>query len=191
MQNLLRRGGTYHARFFIPADRSADMGKAMVRGPLGGRGTAMKLRRNARVDVDSHHRPREPLVSHRIVVVHDEPGFVEEVPTALRRLGYVVTAFSRPRDALDDLTAIRRADLLVTRVHFGEPDMDGVRLALLIRKGRSDLKVLFAARSEYAGYGLDLIGRFLPLPVHVPTLVAAVKSVLPSPTTGHSGPAAV
>jgi integrase len=34
MQNILRRGGTYYARLFIPADRWADVGKA--RGASGG-----------------------------------------------------------------------------------------------------------------------------------------------------------
>ena len=29
MQNLLRRGATYYARLFIPADRWSDVGKAM------------------------------------------------------------------------------------------------------------------------------------------------------------------
>ena len=38
MQNLLRRGGTDYARFFIPADRWADVGKAMGRGPVGAGG---------------------------------------------------------------------------------------------------------------------------------------------------------
>lgn len=33
-QNILRRGATYHARLFIPADRWADVGKA--RGASGG-----------------------------------------------------------------------------------------------------------------------------------------------------------
>jgi hypothetical protein len=34
MTNLLRRGGTYYARLFLPAERWADVGRAM--GARGG-----------------------------------------------------------------------------------------------------------------------------------------------------------
>jgi DNA-binding response OmpR family regulator len=119
----------------------------------------------------------------RIVVIHDEYKFFEQVPTALRRAGYSVAAFADPSSALDDLKIVRHAELLITRVDFGPRILNGITMAVIVRTVYPEIKVMFTARPEFTLRALQL-GEFMALPVDVPVLVEAVKRLL-TPSDTH------
>jgi DNA-binding NtrC family response regulator len=119
----------------------------------------------------------------RIVVIHDEYKFFEQVPTALRRAGYSVAAFADPSSALDDLKIVRHAELLITRVDFGPRILNGITMAVIVRTVYPEIKVIFTARPEFTLRALQL-GEFMALPIDVPVLVEAVKRLL-TPSDMH------
>jgi DNA-binding NtrC family response regulator len=119
----------------------------------------------------------------RIVVIHDEYKFFEQVPNALRRAGYSVAAFADPPSALDDLKIVRHAELLITRVDFGPRILNGITMAVIVRTVYPEIKVIFTARPEFTLRALQL-GEFMALPIDVPVLVEAVKRLL-TPSDMH------
>ena len=54
----------------------------------------------------------------RVVVVHDEPEFVDQLATALGLAGHQVATFPDPLTAWDALEAARRVEVLITRIVF-------------------------------------------------------------------------
>jgi DNA-binding NtrC family response regulator len=122
-------------------------------------------------------------MASRIVVIHDEYRFFEQVPTALRRAGYSVAAFADPSSALDDLKIVRHAELLITRVDFGPRILNGITMAVIVRTVYPEIRVLFTARPEFASRARQL-GEFMALPVDVPVLMEAVRRLL-TPSDMH------
>jgi DNA-binding NtrC family response regulator len=112
-------------------------------------------------------------LSASIVIVHDEPVFLDQATAALRHAGFDVVAFADPIDALNGIEAGQPIDALVTRVTFPEGKPHGVSLALVLRAKYPGLKVVFVARAERIEH-TEKIGELVPHPVDLEKLVAAV-----------------
>jgi DNA-binding NtrC family response regulator len=120
-------------------------------------------------------------VPARIVIVHDDPEFAEEVASALKRVGYDAVAFTDSMKALEALDDPKKIELLITRVRFQPGKPNGVSLARMARQKRPRIKILFTALPEFAEL-VDGLGEFMPLPIELPALMAAVERLLaPSP----------
>lgn len=113
----------------------------------------------------------------RIVIVHDDPQFLEPAVAALQLAGYDVAAFSGSMAALPALEAPRKTELLITRVHFPAGTPNGVALARMARHKRREIKVLFTASPKSEEHIGDL-GEFLPMPVEVSDLVQTASRML-------------
>jgi CheY-like chemotaxis protein len=113
----------------------------------------------------------------RVVVVHDEPGFVEELVAALNLAGHQVAAYADPLAAWDALAATRLTEVLITRVQFPPGKSNGLALALMARANRPGIQVIFIALPQFARECED-VGLFLPLPVSVPHVVKTAGLLL-------------
>ena len=87
----------------------------------------------------------------RIVVVHDDPEFIDRTVTALLAAGYDVTAFTDTISALAALEAAQWLELLITRVIFPPGQPNGVALARMARVKKPGVKVLFASSPRNPG----------------------------------------
>jgi DNA-binding NtrC family response regulator len=113
----------------------------------------------------------------RVVVVHDEPEFVDELVAALNFAGHQVAVFTDPLEAWDALAAARLTEVLITRVRFPPGKSNGRALALMARASRPTIQVIFTALPEFARECED-VGMFLPLPVPVPHVAKKVELLL-------------
>jgi CheY-like chemotaxis protein len=113
----------------------------------------------------------------RIVVVHDEPDFIERTVSALRDAGHDVVAFNSSMSAIDALERAQQIEVLVTRVNFPDGQPNGVSLALMTKVKKPGVKILFAALPETQKY-TEGVGEFLPAPVDPADIVARVGSML-------------
>jgi DNA-binding NtrC family response regulator len=112
----------------------------------------------------------------RVVLVNDDLQFVEEVSAALWDAGYDVAAFSDSMTALLALEAAQNVELLITRIEY-QSGPNGVSLALVTKRKRPALKVLFTALPETEQYAKG-VGEFMPLPVDIPDLLETVSRML-------------
>ena len=113
----------------------------------------------------------------RVVVVHDDPAFVEQLVSALRAAGHEVAAFADPLDAWGDLSTPQRIGVLITGVEFSPGRSNGVALALKARTKRPKLHVLFTAQLELSQATAGL-GTFMEAPVTVPAILSTVTRLL-------------
>jgi DNA-binding NtrC family response regulator len=113
----------------------------------------------------------------RVVVVHDEPGFADQLAGALRLAGHDVAAFVDPMLALDALDAAQHIEILITRVEFPPGKPNGIALARMARAKRPGVRVVFIARPEFAAHAEGL-GEFLSVPIDIADVVAVVGRLL-------------
>ncbi|HEX4113542.1 MAG TPA: hypothetical protein VH020_13500 [Stellaceae bacterium] len=114
----------------------------------------------------------------RIVVVHDDPEFLQSVCNALQFDGHdSVAGLSDSLMALSALEVAESVDLLITGMHFPQGKPNGISLALIARRMRPNVKILFAAPPEDQKHA-DGLGEFLPAPVSIPYLIAIVRGLL-------------
>lgn len=113
----------------------------------------------------------------RIVVVHDDPGFIENTAAALRAAGHDVAAYLNSLAALEALEAAQRVEVLITRVAFPEGQPNGVSLARMARVKKRGVKILFAADTRNRPY-TEGIGEFLPAPANAAEIVLLVETML-------------
>jgi DNA-binding NtrC family response regulator len=113
----------------------------------------------------------------RVVVVHDEPGFADQLAGALRLAGLDVATFVDPMVALDALEAASVIKVLITRVEFPPGKPNGVALARMTRIKRPDVRVVFTADPEFAAYA-DGLGVFVPAPINTGDVVDIVGRLL-------------
>ena len=114
-------------------------------------------------------------MSRQIVIAHDDSGFLDQASSALREAGYDdISVFSDSNGALFALT--RGAELLITRVAFPS-GTHGIALALMAKRSRPGIKIVFAARPEFRDRARGL-GEFLAMPVNIADLVATVKRLM-------------
>jgi len=115
----------------------------------------------------------------RIVVVHDETDFLDEVATVLRSAGHEVATFTDPIAAWDAVEAGQKTEILVTRVRFPPGMSNGVALARKARSHRPGIKVIFTALPEYAQH-TEGLGELLPMPVSAGVVFDTVIRLLKS-----------
>jgi DNA-binding NtrC family response regulator len=116
-------------------------------------------------------------MSARVVIVHDDRGFLDPLASALRRAGHSVAGFSDPMAALTALDAPEKIALLITGVQFPPGKPNGVALACMARSKRRKIQVIFTARAEFAEYSEGL-GTFIAVPVDLAEVVATVGRLL-------------
>jgi DNA-binding NtrC family response regulator len=112
-------------------------------------------------------------MSANIILVHDDPRFIEEAAAALRTAAHDVSTFQDPLDALNAIEAAPRFEILVTRVQFAPGRPNGLALSNMARMKLRGIKVPFTVappkRRIYRGEG-----EFVVAPIDIPELVAAV-----------------
>jgi DNA-binding NtrC family response regulator len=113
----------------------------------------------------------------RVVVVHDDPDFVDELATAVRSDGHDVATFADPLAAWDALEAAQRIEVLVTRVQFPPGKPHGFALARMARSKRPTIRVLFVALPEFADDAAEL-GEFMPITSGLQDVVNTVRRML-------------
>ena len=113
----------------------------------------------------------------RIILVHDDPVFTENVSLALRGAGYDVVVFGHPMDALAAIEQSDPATMLITRVQFPAGMPHGIALAQMVQMKRPAMKVLITGKPQFAEHAQD-VGTFLPHPVRSAQVVAAVDGLL-------------
>jgi DNA-binding NtrC family response regulator len=132
---------------------------------------------SATVCHQAKHEKAESTMPARIVVVYDEQEFIDALAGALRLADYEVVGFTNPMAALQVFETAHSIELLVTQVRFAPQMPNGVSVALMARRQRPDMKVLFVALAEYKAH-TEGIGEFMALPVSIPELVLSVKRLL-------------
>lgn len=119
----------------------------------------------------------------QIVVVHNDTEFAGPVSRSLREDGYDVMVFPDPLVALNALEAAERVELLITRVEFPAGRSNGMALALMARRKRPGVPVLFVCRPQFRKDVEDL-GEVLTTPVSIAEVVEAATRLL-----AHATPA--
>ena len=94
-------------------------------------------------------------MSARLLVVHDDPSFRDEVAARIAQARFDVHAFGDPLSALVAIDTCT-PDLLLTRADFGPGRLNGVALARMARLRSRRVKILFALAPEYIEHAQDL-----------------------------------
>jgi DNA-binding NtrC family response regulator len=113
----------------------------------------------------------------RVVVVHDDPTFLNYVVSALQGADYDAFGYTETMAALDALETAEHVEVLITRITFPEGTPHGVSLALMARIKRPGLKVLFVVRPEMIHHA-QRVGEILVMPVTAGAVVAKVGEML-------------
>jgi DNA-binding NtrC family response regulator len=119
-------------------------------------------------------------VPARVVVVHDDTEFVDELSARLRTSGHDVATFPDPLAAWTALEAVARTEVLVTRVEFPPGRSNGLALANMSRSKRPQIRVLFTALPRHAE-AVEGVGVFMALPVRAEEVAEAVERLLEEP----------
>ncbi len=115
----------------------------------------------------------------QILLVHDDEAFRASVTEALEAEGYTVACYPDALAAADELTTVKRIELLITRAQFQPGRSNGASLALMLRMHKPALRVIFTALPETEEHVAHL-GTFMPMPVSIPDLLKVVKAELGS-----------
>jgi DNA-binding NtrC family response regulator len=113
----------------------------------------------------------------RIMIVHDEPDFADEVASILRPGEDNVARFADPAAALDALESAERIELLVSCVDFGPGKLNGEALVRMARARRPEINVLLIGPLELAEYA-GALGHFLREPVSPWELMTTIERLL-------------
>lgn len=113
----------------------------------------------------------------QMVIVHNDTEFTGPVSRCLREDGYDVMVFPDPLVALNALEAAERVELLITRVEFPAGRSNGRALALMARRRRPGVKVLFVCRPQFRKDVEDL-GEVLTRPASIAEVVEAATRLL-------------
>jgi hypothetical protein len=84
----------------------------------------------------------------RIVLALNEPGFADKAAAVLMRGGYDAKALPDSMAALKAMKGAHLIELLVTCPNFEAGKPNGIALALMARRNRPRLKVLFVGPPE-------------------------------------------
>ena len=117
------------------------------------------------------------FVPAHVILVRDDPRFIEQAAAALRTAGHDVATFMEPMEALHALEAARRFKMLITRVRFAPGKPNGVSLAQMAQAKQSRIKVLFTVAPENIEY-TEGIGEFVAAPIDIPRLVTMVTKLV-------------
>jgi DNA-binding NtrC family response regulator len=116
-------------------------------------------------------------VPAQIVVVHDDPDFLDGAVTALRTAGYDVALFTDSMSATHALKDARLIEVLITRIRFPEGTPHGLALVRSALLKHPDLKVLFVAAPTTQHFA-EGIGEFLSMSVKPAKVVRTVDRML-------------
>ena len=128
-------------------------------------------------------RKGKPIAA-RVVVVHDEPSFLDPVVASLRAAGHDVAAFADPVLAWEALRLSGEVEILVTRVQFGADKPNGIALARWARERCPAVRILFVALPDFQP-DVGNLGVLLPRPVTVPEVAEAVGLMLSNEWLGR------
>ena len=112
----------------------------------------------------------------RVLFVHTDSAFMEQVTACLSEAGHIVSCRSNPMEALDFLESDAPCDVLLTRIDFGRGALNGIALARMARIKRQSIKVVFTGRPDFQKLA-DGLGEYLAAPVNVAELVAKISSL--------------
>jgi DNA-binding NtrC family response regulator len=112
----------------------------------------------------------------QIVIAHDDTGFLDRASSALREAGYDdISVFSDSTAAV--LALAGSVELLITRIAFPSGIHAGIALALMARRSRPGIQIVFAALPQFRERARGL-GEFIAMPVNIADLVATVKRLM-------------
>jgi DNA-binding response OmpR family regulator len=112
-----------------------------------------------------------------IVLVHDDDGFRTAATEALEAEGYTVACYPDALAAADALSAVKKVELLITRVLFKEGRSNGANLAAMLRAQKPALRAIFLAAPDMKEHVVRL-GIVMPLSVALPELVEAARACI-------------
>ena len=113
----------------------------------------------------------------RIVVVHDDPEFIERTVTALVSAGHDVRAFSSSMSAIEALETAQRHQRQRDAVRLALRKDDPCHEHLYSKVKKPGVKVLFAARPDTEEH-TEGVGEFLPSPADPADIVALIGRML-------------
>jgi DNA-binding NtrC family response regulator len=113
----------------------------------------------------------------QIVVVLDDPDFSSRLVTRLGEAGHKTRAVPDSLTALDVLEDGSSTDVLVTSLDHAIGKPNGIALALMARKRRPDIRVLFVGLDHLASHAAGL-GAFLAAPVTVSDVTEQIIELL-------------
>lgn len=108
-----------------------------------------------------------------VVLVHSDPEYLAQAAEGLRVAGLAVAAFSNSMAALDALERAETSEVLVTLLSPPEGMPNGLSLALVAKRKRPRLKVLFLAEPNMVRYVEQQPGDG-----HLPTTAPAVDTMV-------------
>jgi DNA-binding NtrC family response regulator len=114
-------------------------------------------------------------MSANIILVHDDPEFIEAAAEALKLADHNVTTFRGTMEALDALDTAH-FEILITRVRFPVGQPNGVALARMARMKQPSIKVAFTIAAEYVEDTKGL-GEAVIIPIDLPELVATIAKL--------------
>ena len=110
-----------------------------------------------------------------VILVHDDPEFIDGAVAALRLAGHKVDMFREPMEALSALETAQFA-ILITRARFPVGQLNGVALAQMARMKQPWIKVVFTIAAENLEY-TERIGEAVIAPIDIAELVASVAKL--------------
>lgn len=123
----------------------------------------------------------------RVVIVLDEPGFAAEIATEMNAAGHESVVLPDSMAGKQALKDAHRIELLITCPDFAPGKPNGISLALMARRRRPGLKVLFIGPSHIERFTVG-VGALLASPVIVPQVVRKARDMLDaqSPPSDHT-----
>ena len=107
----------------------------------------------------------------RVVVVHDDPEFIDALA---EKLGPDTMWFTDPVRALLALESAKTVAFLVTRLQFANRQSVGLSLARVTKAVRPDVRIIFTGAPGQQEYARDL-GDFIPEPVRATHVAMVVE----------------
>jgi DNA-binding NtrC family response regulator len=113
----------------------------------------------------------------RVVVVHDDPEFIDSLA---EKLGPGVAWFTDPVRALTALESARTVEFLVTCLAFADRQPVGLSLARAVRAARPDVRIIFTGHPEHREYARGL-GEFIEQPVKAEHVAMVIEWLTDKP----------
>jgi DNA-binding NtrC family response regulator len=119
----------------------------------------------------------------RLLVVDDDPDTVRVLGLCLQNYGFLVDAFSNPKDALQEIKSNLESYSLVLSDGL-MPELSGIQLAEKVKERNPNVKVLLLTGSEVADnefskvFPSTSVDGFLQKPVSIRKLTDKILSLL-------------
>jgi CheY-like chemotaxis protein len=119
----------------------------------------------------------------RVLVVDDDPDTVRVLALSLHNYGFLVDAFSNPKDALQQIKSNPESYSLVLSDSL-MPELSGIQLAEKVKERNPNVKVLLLTGSEMADnefskvFPSTTVDGYLQKPVNIRKLTAKILSLL-------------